>query len=155
VTAAPRSGTGAARFVSVSYSGCGSAADRHPHPGNPIQFTLEIESDTAREVRSLAVFLQDQYGTKVLNADTLQIDRSVSLKQGRTLVRLRMHALHLMPGIFRVGLWLADPVQAQSGNGAYDYVESAFEIEVVRTDATSMPGTGGLVPCPFDVEEFG
>jgi len=154
VTTACRTGTGAARFVSVSYTGCGGPADHTPQPEGAIEFTLEIESDIARQVRSLAVFLQDQYGTKVLNADTLHIDRRVALKQGRTFVRLRMHAVHLMPGIFRVGLWLADPVQAQSGNGAYDYVESAFEIEVARTHATLLPGTGGLVTCGFDVEEL-
>jgi lipopolysaccharide transport system ATP-binding protein len=155
VSTAPRTGTGAARFVSVSYSGCGSPGDYNAHPGEPIEFTLEIESDAARQVRSLSVFLQDQYGTKVINADTLHIDRIVSLKQGRTLVQLRMHAMHLIPGIFRVGLWLADPVQAQSASGAYDYVESAFEIEVTRTDASCVSGTGGLVTCAFDVEELG
>jgi lipopolysaccharide transport system ATP-binding protein len=155
VSAVPRTGTGAARFVSVSYSGCGNTADHNPRAGGPIEFTFEIESDAAREIRSLAVFLQDQYGTKVVNADTLHIDRIVSLKQGRTHVKLRVHALHLMPGIFRVGLWLADPVQAQSASGAYDYVESAFEIELLRPDDTRMSGSGGLVACAFDVDELG
>jgi hypothetical protein len=103
----------------------------------------------------MAVFLQDQYGTKVVNADTLHIDRVVSLKRGRTFVKLRIQALHLMPGVFRVGLWLADPVQAQTVSGAYDFVESAFEIELGRTDAASlMAGTGALVTCAFDVEEL-
>jgi len=154
VSAAPRIGTGAARFVSVSYRSCEGVADDNAYPGGPIEFTLEIESDAARQVRSLAVFLQDQFGTKLVNADTLNIDRIVSLNAGRTFVKLRIHAIHLMPGVFRVGLWLADPVQAQSGSGAYDYVESAFEIEVIRTESTSMSGAGALVTCAFDVEEL-
>ena len=77
------------------------------------------------------MFLTEQYGTKVLNADTLHLDRTVSLRQGRNRLRLRIACVHLSPGTYRVGLWLADPVQAQSVSGAYDYVESAFEIEVV------------------------
>jgi hypothetical protein len=37
--------------------------------------------------------------------------------------------------------------------GAYDYVESAFEIEVVTRGATAPAGTGGIVTCDFIVEE--
>jgi lipopolysaccharide transport system ATP-binding protein len=151
VSAATRSGTGASRFVSVTYT----TPCTNPSPGGSIDFLLEIESDTARTVRSLSVFVQDQYGTKLINADTLNINRCVSLKRGRTTVRLRIRELDLMPGVYRVGLWLADPILAHpSGSGAYDFVESAFEIEVVRSAATSMAGAGGLVPCAFDVEEL-
>jgi hypothetical protein len=57
-----------------------------------------------------------------------------------------------LPGTYRVGLWLADPVQAQSVTGAYDYVESAFEIEVVARGPALAPGTGALVTCDFEVE---
>ena len=53
-----------------------------------------------------------------------------------------------------MGLWLADPVQAQAVTGAYDYVESAFEIEVVARGPALPPGTGALVTCEFDVEEL-
>jgi lipopolysaccharide transport system ATP-binding protein len=153
VSALPRTGTGMARFVSASYVN-GSAADGAACSDGPVEFVLEIESDGPRQVRSLAVFLTEQYGTKVVNADTLQIGRSVSLRQGLTRVMLRMHALHVTPGLYRVGLWLADPVQAQSVSGAYDYLESAFEIEVFR-DPSAVPfGTGALVTCGFDVEEL-
>ena len=53
-----------------------------------------------------------------------------------------MRSIHLLPGTYRVGLWLADPVQAQSVTGAYDYVESAFEIEVRH----ARPGLAGAGP---------
>src|SRR5688572_11660178 len=46
-------------------------------------------------------------------------------------LRLRISSIHLLPATYRVGLWLAAPVQAQSVTGAYDYVESALEIEVL------------------------
>ena len=111
----------------------------------PLEFVLEIESDAPREVRSLAVFLIEQDGTKVVNADTLQIGRGVSLRQGLTRVLSADTRAPSDPGLYRVGLWLADPVQAQSVSGAYDYLESAFEIEVF-TRASAVPsGTGAMV----------
>ena len=152
VSRAPRTGTGAARFVAVTSAA--DAADGALYPGGPLEFVLEIESDTARQVRSLAVFLSEQYGTKVLNADTVHVDRPVRLREGRTRVRLRIAAVHLMPGVYRVGLWLAEPVQAQSVSGAYDYVESAFEIEILRAPAQTAAGPGGIVACAFDVAEL-
>jgi ABC-type polysaccharide/polyol phosphate transport system ATPase subunit len=153
VSTLPRAGTGNARFVSVSYTNGTGVEGGSPYPDGPVEFVLELESDAPRDVRSLSVFLLDRYGTKVLNADTLHLDRTVSLRQGRNTVRLRIASIHLVPGTYRVGLWLADPVHAQSVAGAYDFVESAFEIEVV-TRGTGVPaGTGALVTCDFDLEE--
>ena len=154
VSTLPRTGTGAARFVAASYTNGSGVEDGKAYPDGPLEFVLEIESDTPREVRSLSVFLVEQYGAKVLNADTLHLDRTLPLRHGRNRVRLRIASVHLLPGTYRVGLWLADPVQAQSVTGAYDYVESAFEIEVVARGPALPPGTGALVTCEFDVEEL-
>ena len=148
-----RTGSEAARFLAASFTGGCPKTRGKPYPNGPLEVVLEIESDAPRQVRSLAVFLTEQYGTKVVNADTLHVDRTITLRQGLNRVKLRIHALHLMPGVYRLGLWMADPVQAQWVSGAYDYIESAFEIEVVKhEDAAS--GTGALVPCDFDVEEL-
>jgi lipopolysaccharide transport system ATP-binding protein len=153
VSALPRSGTGAARFLSVSYSNGSAVADGKAYSDGPLEFVLDIQSDGPRQVRSLAVFLTEQYGTKVLNADTVHLDRAVSLRQGRNVVRVRVAAVHLTPGFYRVGLWLAEPVQAQTVSGAYDYLESAFELEVVRLESAAQAGAGALVTCEFTVEE--
>ena len=152
VSSAARIGTGLARFTAVTVGGDAAILRRRPRPDEGIEFLLEIESDANREVRSLAVFLTDQFGTKVLNADTVHIERMIGLRRGQNHVRLRLGAVHLTPGVYRVGLWLADPVQAQSGVGAYDFVESAFEIEIAAPESTFPAGTGGLVTCRFDVE---
>jgi lipopolysaccharide transport system ATP-binding protein len=154
VSTLPRTGTGEARFASVSYTNGSGVEDGSAYPDGPLEFVLEIQSDAQREVRSLSVFLLEQYGTKVLNADTLHLDRTISLRQGRNAVKLRIASVHLLPGTYRVGLWLADPVHAQSVTGAYDYVESAFEIEVVARGAGVPAGTGAVVTCHFDVEEL-
>jgi lipopolysaccharide transport system ATP-binding protein len=153
VSTLPRTGTGDARFVSVAYTAGGEVDDGSPYPDGPLEFVLEIESAVPRDVRSLSVFLLEQYGAKILNADTLHLDRTVSLREGLNTVRLRIASIHLLPGTYRVGLWLADPVHAQSVTGAYDYVESAFEIEVVTRGAGAPAGIGGIVTCDFTVEE--
>jgi lipopolysaccharide transport system ATP-binding protein len=152
-----RSGTGDARFVSVQYSSGSAALGGKAYSDGPLEFVLEIESNAPRAVGSLSAFLFEQYGTMVINADTVQIDRAVSLKSGRNTVRLRISAVHLTPGFYRVGFWLSDPIKGQSEGGQYDYVESAFEIEVVNADPTmSYLATGvfALVTCDFQVEEM-
>ena len=149
-----RTGTGAARFVSVQYGADSDGARGKTASNGPLTFVLEIHSDQPRQVRSLAVFLCDQFGTKVLNADTLHIHRTVSLREGRNVLELGIAAVHLTPGFYRVGLWLADPVQARATtDAACDFVESAFEIEVVQPESAPMAGTGALVACEFDVKE--
>ena len=154
LSAVSRRGTGAARFTAVSYSSGSATVHGRPYSDGPLEFMLELDSDAPREVRSLAVFLTEPYGTKVLNADTLHVGRAIFLRQGHNMLKLRIRALHLMPGLYRLGLWLANPVQAQSGTGAYDWVESAFEIEVSKLESASGSGTGALVTCEFDVEEL-
>jgi lipopolysaccharide transport system ATP-binding protein len=154
VSRRPRAGTGEARFVTVSYTNGTTGESGTPVPDGPLEFVLGIESNAARDVRSLSVFLLEQYGTKVLNADTLHLERTISLRQGRNVLKLRIASIHLLPGTYRVGLWLADPVHAQSVTGAYDYVESAFEIELVGRGPDVPAGSGALVTCDFDVEEM-
>lgn len=149
---AARTGTGAARFTAVTYRD-GGRGTGNPCSEGPLEMALEIESDALREVRSLAVFLTEPYGTKVLNADTLHTGRSVTLQRGSNQVILRIPALHLIPGVYRVGLWLADPVQAQSISGAYDYIESAFEIEVAA-GVGAISGAGGIVTCGVEIAEL-
>jgi len=153
VSGVRRTGTGAARFMSVQYGADVDGVHGKTASNGQMTFVLEIHSDQPRQVRSLAVFLCDQFGTKVLNADTLHIHRTVSLRQGRNVLKLGIAAVHLTPGFYRVGLWLADPVQARAtAEAACDYIESAFEIEVTPPASGQVPGTGALVACDFDVE---
>jgi lipopolysaccharide transport system ATP-binding protein len=157
VSACKRSGTGDARFVSAQYGSGASGLGGRAYSDGPLEFLLNIESNADRSVGSLAVFLTEKYGTMVINADTVQIDRAVSLKRGRNIVSLRMNAVHLTPGFYRVGLWLSDPIKGQSEGGQYDFVESAFEIEVLNADpsvAYVATGVFALVTCDFRIEEI-
>jgi len=149
---AARRGTGEARFVAVQFSSQSMAAAFRPYSMGPVEFSLVIESDAARSVGSIAVSLRDLSGLRLVNADTVLIDRSILLRKGKNLVRLKIARLYLNPGVYLLGLWLADPITAHTANTPYDQIESAFEIEVVKLESH---GNGlspnSVVTCDFDV----
>jgi lipopolysaccharide transport system ATP-binding protein len=148
-----RAGTGEARFVEVQYSSLNREAEFRPYSNGPLEVLLTIDSDAPRPVGSLAVFLCSQLGTKLVNADTVLRGQVIELRQGSNQVKLKIENLHLNPGIYRLGLWLADPISSRA-NSAYDYLESAFEIEVMKPiSEKSIPDPYGFVTCDFDVVE--
>jgi lipopolysaccharide transport system ATP-binding protein len=148
-----RVGTGEARFTTVSYSSHNQATEFRPWTDGPLEFILTLNADAPRSVGSLAVFLSTQLGTKLINADTVTRGQVIKLRQGTNLIKLRINQLHLNPGIYQVGLWLADPISSRT-NAAYDYIESAFEIEVLKPEAEVGLSPYGFVPCHFDVTEL-
>ena len=147
-----RTGTGQARFTKFWYSSLNERLGFKPYCGGPVEFALSVYSDSARSVGSLAVTIYDQHGTKLVNADTVSLGQVVGLKQGRTLVRLRIKELHLNPGVYVLGLWLASPA-----GEVFDYLTSAAKIEVVALESGTFglggrPGADGAVVCHFELE---
>jgi lipopolysaccharide transport system ATP-binding protein len=138
VSAAPRRGTGEARFVSVSYSSLSEAAGFQPYPDGPLEFRFEIDTDDARVAPSFGVVFSDRYGAKLVNADILTTGRELELEPGRNTVILRIDALHLNPGVYDVALWIGDTV----GVG-YDLVDPAFSVDVVAQESASFGVTPG------------
>jgi lipopolysaccharide transport system ATP-binding protein len=151
VSGLERAGTGEARFKKVQYGSDSEAARFQPYSNGPIEFSLDIESDSARSVGSLAVFISTQLGTKLINADTVLLGQVIALHRGSNLVRIKIDRLYLNPGVYRVGLWLADPISSRS-NTAYDYIESAFEMEVIKYGQQPTIHPNAAVTCQFDVE---
>jgi lipopolysaccharide transport system ATP-binding protein len=147
-----RMGTGEARFVALQFSSQCAETAFQPYSKGPLEFSLAVESDAARSVGSVAVSLRDLSGLRLVNADTVLIDRAIPLRKGCNLIRLRIDSLYLNPGVYRLGLWLADPITAHTANTAYDHIESGFEIEVVKLESD---GNGlspnSVVTCDFDV----
>jgi lipopolysaccharide transport system ATP-binding protein len=146
----PRAGSGEARFRAVSYDSGSEATAGQPYPGGPLEIGLEIEAAEARSVSGLAVTLYDRSGAKLVNADVLSLGRVIDLKPGRNRVRMRIEALHLNPGVYPLGLWLAD-----RGGTVLDFSDAALELEVVdleREGLGSRPVADGVVPCRFTVE---
>lgn len=145
-----RSGSGEARFRALSYDSGNEAAAGQPYPGGPLSIDLEIEAAEPRSVSGLAVTLYDRSGTKLVNADILSLGRAVALRPGRNRVRLCIEALHLSPGTYPLGLWLAD-----GGGTVLDFSEAALDLEVVDLERESLgarPVTDGAVPCRFTLE---
>jgi hypothetical protein len=113
---------------------------------------MVVESDADRTVGSLAVTLYNQLGTKLVNADTRTIERPVRLRPGRNEIRIRIDHLYLNPGVYRLGLWLADPLETRGG--PMDYIETAFEIEVFGLESDRIGLTAeAVVACTFTVSE--
>jgi lipopolysaccharide transport system ATP-binding protein len=147
-----RRGTGRARFTSIWYGSDNEVLEFQPYTDGPLDVALVIESDEARDVNSIAVTLYDEYGTKLVNADTIVLGQQMHLERGRNLVKLRITELHLNPGIYVLGLWVADPPAE-----IYDFTESAIRIEVVRLEKEGFglrPTSDGSVVCDFEVREI-
>jgi len=149
-----RRGTGEARFESVQYSSCNPAVSCHAFSNGPLEFLLAITAKANMSVKSLAVTLYNFSGTKLVNADTISLGRVITLAKGYNLVRLRIKQLYLNPGVYIVGLWLANPIDANTSGAPFDYIDSAFEIEVVSLGSEKFgcaAGDDGAVTCPFEI----
>jgi lipopolysaccharide transport system ATP-binding protein len=148
---ASRRGTHQCHFNAVSYTSGDDEYGSQPYSGGPLEFELEIESDDQRAVGSIAVTLYDDQGTKLVNADTVTLGQSISLRPGRNALRLRIVQLHLNPGIYVLGLWLANPMGI-----VFDHIESAARIEVIASESKqfgAQPIADGVVTNEFTVEK--
>ena len=126
VSRAERAGTGGARFVAVQYRSDLDEAGGQPYPDGPLTVGVTIQASSACTVASLAVTLYDVHGTKLVNADTIALGRTLRLEAGEHRFTLRIPALHLNPGVYVLGLWVAGPLEA-----ILDHVPGAFEVEVI------------------------
>jgi len=144
-----RTGSGIARTVRARYWSAPDTAGGRPFPDGPLTVNLAIEAAAPCTLASLAVTLYDLQGTKLVNADTISIGRSLRLQPGEHEITLRISELHLQPGVYLMGFWLAGPLGA-----VHDYVLSGFEIEVVAHQAQGLgraPGDDGLVTCRLEL----
>jgi lipopolysaccharide transport system ATP-binding protein len=146
-----RVGAGPARFAAVQYASDRAAIGYQPCTGSPLEVAVRIDSEAERTVGSLAVTIYNQLGTKLVNVDTRAIEQPVRLRPGRNEVRIRIDQLWLNPGVYRLGLWLADPLEKR---GPMDYLETAFEIEVFGLESDRIGLTAeAVVACTFSVSE--
>jgi ABC-type polysaccharide/polyol phosphate transport system ATPase subunit len=126
VSRVERSGTGGARFAAVQYRSDLDEAGGQPYPDGPLTVGVAIHASSACTIASVAVTLYDVHGTKLVNADTISLGRTLRLEPGEHRLTLRIPELHLNPGVYLLGLWLAGPLDA-----ILDYVPAAFEVEVI------------------------
>ncbi|HKU62711.1 MAG TPA: polysaccharide ABC transporter ATP-binding protein [Gemmatimonadales bacterium] len=149
---AERSGGDAARFVGAQYRSDATEAGGQPYPNGPLDVQLVLEAKAATTVASLAVTLYDQHGTKLVNADTISLGRTLTLRQGTNRLALSIANLHLNPGVYTLGLWLAGPMEE-----VLDHIPAAFEIEVMTRESASLgarPQDDGLVTCDLEIVDL-
>ena len=147
VSKVSRQGTRKAYFSAIKYSTPGQPSSFHPYSNGPLDFSLLIESSAPLSVESLAVSIRKQNGTLLVSADTDSIGEIITFSKGRNIVNLRINKLHLNPDTYVVSLWLA-----RTNNEVFDYVEAAFEIEVLnfRNQKFGMQ-EAGAVTCQFEL----
>ncbi len=143
-----RIGSGDVRFAAIRYAAPGEAAG-HAVSGGALRIDLVVDSGDDRHIDSMAVSLRTQGGTILVDADLQSRNESFDVKRGSTGISLQLEELPLAPGIYLVGLWIG-----KAPDSAFDYVESAFEVEVLPNPTRGiewMAGPSGLVPCRFAV----
>ncbi|BAY31961.1 ABC transporter-related protein [Nostoc carneum NIES-2107] len=133
VSTVERFGTGEAKFLAVQYSSLNQAIGFKPYSNGSLEFLLKIASDETYAINSLGVSLRNHSGSVLVNADIISIGKTIKLKPGENLVRIKIDKLYLNPGIYFLGLWL-DKLGTSSANDALDYIEFACEIEVVNLE---------------------
>jgi len=148
-------GTGEARFQSLQYSSLHPDVANFPYSGGPLEFLVAIESKATFSVDSLAIMIKSQGEVKLLNADTAAIGQQLELRKGNNCFKLAIEKLSLNAGLYVVGLWLDRTGKSNSGDEAIDYIESAFEFEVVQLETKGFrDNILGFVTCDFQVSKI-
>ena len=151
-----REGSQSAYFTGIQYSSLNENIGFHPYVNGSLEFLLEIQSDSLRNVDSLAISLYNQSGFKLVNIDILALNQIVTLEKGKNIVKLRIEQLHLKPGIYILGLWLAKTMGNLNEYTIFDTSESVLEIEVFNCYPESSGRnieSDGVVAAKFSILE--
>jgi lipopolysaccharide transport system ATP-binding protein len=149
VTDVERQRSHMAGFTALRYSSCVEAVSGHAYTDGPLDICLRIKSDAAREVGSMAVTFYDENGTKLINCDTVTLGSSVQLLPGLNEYTCRIAQLHLNPGVYTIGLWLAN-----ISHFVLDRADNIGRLEVLDAPSTVgnvRPEYDGVVTCSFQV----
>jgi lipopolysaccharide transport system ATP-binding protein len=136
-------------FTHIWYSSRSAKSANHPYPNGLIEFRVRIQSRSHLTVNSMSVTFYDLYGSKLVNADSLSQGYQLNLEPGTNEVHLTIEALHLNPGFYNVGLWMANPPLL-----VYDRHDQAIKVEVVdvqEEQLVSRPKADGLVTNKFTI----
>jgi len=146
-----QAGNRKAFFQAAAFEAGTASSDFWPESDGAILFRLRIFSDEPRIVPSMAVTIFGLSSAKLVNADTLLLRREIHLKKGENEIHLNIEELHLKPGQYVVGFWLAN-----GANQVFDSIDSAFEINVVGKNGRLGSEVGqydGCVTCEFTINQ--
>ena len=140
-------GTLDAKFLRLQFSSGNNEFDHQLYSEGAFECLLEIQANSPRVVGSIAVIIYDQYGTKLVNADTMALGELVNLHTGVNRLLLKINELHLNPGIYVLGLWMANPPSE-----VIDQINSALKFEIIDVEVQRLgtrPRADGAVSCEF------
>jgi ABC-type polysaccharide/polyol phosphate transport system ATPase subunit len=144
-----RRGNGQARFSAIRAQSSSDRTGDLPYPDGPLNIGLRIEAAEGVTADSIAISLSDRYGNKLLSTDTFAKGDSVLLKPGITELSIRIEQLHLNPGDYSIGLWLANRIHV------LDALESVARIEVVELEEEGFGrklDNPGPVTCSYSLD---
>jgi len=146
-----QAGDGRAIFQAAAFEAGSAYSNFWPESDGAVLFKLRVLSDEPRMVTSMAVAIYGLFSARLVNADSLLLKKEIHLKKGENEVHLNIEQLHLKPGNYTVGFWLAN-----GANQVFDFIESAFEINVVGKDGRLGSEIGkhdGSVTCKFTISQ--
>jgi lipopolysaccharide transport system ATP-binding protein len=144
---APRAGKGGIRFSRIRYGSANLGLGGAAYTGGPLTLEIALRSASRRFVRSLAVRISDQHGSRILGVDIASLGQTVKVAPGDTTVTLRIEALHLNPGQYVVGLRVGE----EAAEAPHDELEAAFRLDVLDSTGEALGHRWGVVPCSFAV----
>jgi len=142
---AQRTGTHEVRIQGVEYSSDDAGIEYNPFPDGPLELKVELVSNRHRTIGSLGIHLQDQQGARLISVDTMSLGVPTVVEEGRNLVKLRIEALHLNPGVYYATMWASGPL----GRRVFDRIESAFALQVIARNPSA--GQTGATTCRFEI----
>lgn len=144
LSARPRTGNGKARFTALHIEPLDAAGGRLEAalPGCDLRVSATLECRTAFAPANLAVIFYDATGHRIIDANTAQQGRFVSMQPGESAQAVfLLREVLLRPGKYLVGLWVG-----RSGMEVIDDVEYAATLDIADSEETSrhtelFPGT--------------
>ena len=150
LTAVARTGTGKARFTSLSLQPLGVNGEpvEVPYPGCDLRVEFEIQCYAPIVETIAAAIIYDQNGFRVIDANTGQKDKYLTLGPGqKAKISLLLREVLLRPGQYLVGLWLG-----RHNMEVTDHVEYAAQFTVMAPkEYSEHPITyPGIYVCRFE-----
>jgi len=139
-----REGNGKARFASILIKATNSQGQKIevPYPGCDLLVDVDVDCVSAIADTNVAVIFYDINGARIIDVNTAQKGRVVSMQPGQKAhVTFHLSDVLLRPGKYSVGLWLG-----RHNMESIDHIENAIMLEIMESEETSQnsvifPGT--------------
>jgi lipopolysaccharide transport system ATP-binding protein len=146
----PREGNGKARFTSISIQPLNFEGKpiEAATPGCDLRLDIELRCERSFSDCLLAVIFYDSNGYRVIDTNTAQKGKFLSLTAGQSArASFLLREVLLKPGKYFVGLWLG-----RHGMETLDHIEHATTVDVLESEETSQHSViyPGVYLCRFE-----